>query len=644
MCERSFEEPRPIVRRSPRLQGTKPQPCLGISDTTSRRLVFPDAQNNSDYAVTSRRVQLHQSLEPIIMPMSVDPKAGCTVSALDSENHPTQEPRIEELQLDATEAPSLTARENSLQNDTFSVRISLDQQRRVHLQSSVEPVSVPSSVEILPAVPISGIGDHEVSSDREEITSSVRDLEVNGPQRNSPRGAEVLIEDEENESLRASDGDEQAGMFTFLLRMSVRELRKLLKSMKLKQQGNKGELMSRILVSADIRLAAGETIAQIMTSHQSTARYQSWVQHQRALDERTPQYWAVCPSLQQLLLKLGHREAEEFRKRKATLLRSREVPGATTEAGNQAMSTSRPVARNQRDANTPVETFNFSISEFARLCIIIRDDEDAKAALLATGQELTRSQMDAGFSRESFWGVIQSRFNDAGLRLRLSMVGNVDDVDSTQPPPCHRSATFLKEKFYDARSSFTTCVENWSKSGQNDTSNFKSFAGSRNGELTAAGKRHMVLFVCTRLGTENEDTRFRSMCLRTIPYNGGLDEGGSAAQLRTESFPAQPAPSRSNSRRNSGSERNSVDQSVVQLSEYVIARGRQREISDEERREERRERREHRKEQREEEKRKETEKREAKKKRSMDNRGLRQLEENHKLIKLLRYTTETLKS
>ena len=114
----------------------------------------------------------------------------------------------------------------------------------------------------------------------------------------------------------------------------------------------------------------------------------------------------------------------------------------------------------QREAGPISGLSPFSISEFARLCIIIWNDEDAKCALDGTRQELTRSQLDAGFTKDSYWGVIEERFNNPRLRLHLNMVGNVDGVDSKVPPPCHRSATFLKENILDARRSFMTCVEN----------------------------------------------------------------------------------------------------------------------------------------------------------------------------------------
>ena len=44
----------------------------------------------------------------------------------------------------------------------------------------------------------------------------------------------------------------------------------------------------------------------------------------------------------------------------------------------------------------------FGINVFARLLITIRDDEDARSAVIAMGQELTRSQLDTGVTRGDF--------------------------------------------------------------------------------------------------------------------------------------------------------------------------------------------------------------------------------------------------
>lgn len=59
---------------------------------------------------------------------------------------------------------------------------------------------------------------------------------------------------------------------------------------------------------------------------------------------------------------------------------------------------------NERIAGDPynyriAESTQFGVNEFARLLIIICDDEDARSAVMAMGQELSRSQLDAGVTR-----------------------------------------------------------------------------------------------------------------------------------------------------------------------------------------------------------------------------------------------------
>jgi len=45
----------------------------------------------------------------------------------------------------------------------------------------------------------------------------------------------------------------------------------------------------------------------------------------------------------------------------------------------------------------------FTHDEFARLCVLLRDDEQARAALnSAVGQELSRLHLDAGMTRDAF--------------------------------------------------------------------------------------------------------------------------------------------------------------------------------------------------------------------------------------------------
>ena len=79
----------------------------------------------------------------------------------------------------------------------------------------------------------------------------------------------------------------------------------------------------------------------------------------------------------------------------------------------------------------------------------MRDYEDAKAASGGIGQEYNRTQLGAGFTRESYWAIIEEGFNDRNMKLHINMVENLDEVDSKLPPSSHRSGRFLKDKFFD---------------------------------------------------------------------------------------------------------------------------------------------------------------------------------------------------
>ena len=53
----------------------------------------------------------------------------------------------------------------------------------------------------------------------------------------------------------------------------------------------------------------------------------------------------------------------------------------------------------------------------------------AKYVSDGTGQEVTRGQLDAWFTRDSYWRLVPERSNNTNLQLHLNMVGNMDDLD-----------------------------------------------------------------------------------------------------------------------------------------------------------------------------------------------------------------------
>ena len=88
----------------------------------------------------------------------------------------------------------------------------------------------------------------------------------------------------------------------------------------------------------------------------------------------------------------------------------------------------------------------FSLSLFARLALILRDNERAKQAFLGTGQPLTREQQDNGVRRDDYWDDVAAPFNDRSVRRRVDMMGvAVEELDPTSSPSFFMPGAKLKQ-------------------------------------------------------------------------------------------------------------------------------------------------------------------------------------------------------
>ena len=52
----------------------------------------------------------------------------------------------------------------------------------------------------------------------------------------------------------------------------------------------------------------------------------------------------------------------------------------------------------------------FSIHEYARLCVILRDHPDCRGALINSGKEMTPAALDAKLRRDYFWTIVVETF------------------------------------------------------------------------------------------------------------------------------------------------------------------------------------------------------------------------------------------
>lgn len=91
-----------------------------------------------------------------------------------------------------------------------------------------------------------------------------------------------------------------------------------------------------------------------------------------------------------------------------------------------------------------------------------------RAAILRSGQEITRDKLDCGISRDYFWvRSVAHFFNDTTIRPMLQFSGPSHEVKSSLPPSRAITGEELKRQYSNVWSDFKKVYDKFSKSGQN---------------------------------------------------------------------------------------------------------------------------------------------------------------------------------
>lgn len=193
--------------------------------------------------------------------------------------------------------------------------------------------------------------------------------------------------------------------------------------------------------------------------------------------------------------------------------------------------------RGSDEAQAPA---TFSVGEFARLCIILTQEDAVRRALIASGQDLTKNDLDSGVRRDDFWVTLVARtFNDEAYAERVARLPIYSSLLSTShgiseerrggerlPGVWPRSGEDLKIQFFRSRALFSECYRRWSVSGQNDPDAFTNFLpGSPGGTLSADGKKALILFRVLRCGESDEDTEVFNFTSKIAPRGVGVELG-----------------------------------------------------------------------------------------------------------------------
>ena len=107
---------------------------------------------------------------------------------------------------------------------------------------------------------------------------------------------------------------------------------------------------------------------------------------------------------------------------------------------------------------TAADVVTFTVSHFAGLCLILRDDEEARLAFAGTGQLLSQQQQDNRVSQDSYWETVSRRFNDKTFSPRIDLRGIIENFDQSMPPLNEVPGSKLTTAWYDTRGPFTIAL------------------------------------------------------------------------------------------------------------------------------------------------------------------------------------------
>jgi hypothetical protein len=170
-----------------------------------------------------------------------------------------------------------------------------------------------------------------------------------------------------------------------------------------------------------------------------------------------------------------------------------------------------------------------SLSDFARLLGILTSTPAVRRAIVESGLERSRAQLDARIPRDIFWSTaVAPAFNDPSIVPSVPFYSGWTDYmggsfEVSQASSLNREGQELKRWYQDCRAAFTFSYNKWSRSGQNDPESFHNFVPKNSTGISALGKRVLIMGAALRVGRPDEVSDLLSFTLRTVPDEISFD-------------------------------------------------------------------------------------------------------------------------
>lgn len=282
-------------------------------------------------------------------------------------------------------------------------------------------------------------------------------------------------------------------LWTYLSSRSQADLRKICRDYGVRQQGVKEEVAARVFDFL-CRDRDTDTLWDEPSSRGHSVSFDLFLQWKSQQEFRV--VWSSAPDLN----------------------------AGVAEAGSNGVEDSQTTSRRTRA---------FTVSDFCRLVVILATDDQVKKALLESGLEMSRDELDRGVTRHAFWtDLVEPAFNNTASRFSYTFEGPLASTHCLMSTADHRAGDQLRKQYGSMRSEFTKCFDKWKRSGQNNPS-FELFCPNqpRSSELSTAGKKCLALFQILRCNRPDERTDLLDFTLRTIPAEAMVDTGETSITL-----------------------------------------------------------------------------------------------------------------
>ena len=158
---------------------------------------------------------------------------------------------------------------------------------------------------------------------------------------------------------------------------------------------------------------------------------------------------------------------------------------------------------------SPIRQIGLSLSEYGRLLVLIRDNDQARGDLVKSRMTMARSDLDSKLSLDEFWnGEILSAFNPTDYEPEVDLSEVSPSIDVSLPPLRPRTGDKLKLLLLDSRSFFAKVWGKHRASGNLESTleRFRYDTVRSNGgytqkglTLSAKGKRAIISYILMEL-------------------------------------------------------------------------------------------------------------------------------------------------